>query len=821
MKALELNGPWQLKQTTDTRWIPAQVPGSVYNDLLAAGAIEDPFFRDNELAVTPLSENDYEYTRDFQVSGELLQSDQVFLCCQGLDTLSEISINGQHLASTDNMHRTYEFDIRTLLIEGSNQIHVVFRSPLEFIRNKHQQRPLWGSGDAEQGFGYLRKAHYMFGWDWGPTLPDMGIWRDIAIKSFTIARLSDVYITQQHRSGQVSLNIAVRKEQWQAVNTDITVVVVSPDGQISTRSVSDAGNDEHIVIDINEPDLWWPNGYGDQPLYQVKTTLSHGDQILDESTLNIGLRTLNIRQEQDEWGEEFAFEVNGKAIFAMGANYIPEDNLLSRRSREKTEQLISNCVQANFNAIRIWGGGHYPEDYFYDLCDTYGLIVWQDFAFACALYDMTGPFTENIRREAEDNVRRIRHHASLGLWCGNNENEWLAERQTDDESLKRDYLLQFEEVLPNVVRQCDPATFYWPASPSSGGGFDKPNDENFGDVHDWNVWHGRRSFFYFRSHYYRFLSEFGLQSFPCLKTVESYTLPAERNVFSRIMEHHQKNQSGNQTILHYISRTFRFPKDLDSLIYASQLVQAEGMRYAVEHMRRHRGRCMGSIYWQLNDCWPVASWSSLDSFGRWKALHYYARRFYQPVLLSVCEDRSKATLHVTNETLQSVETTISWKLRDCHSRTLEEGNKEVSIDALSALQCEALEFEDLESDPARQRDSYLEYALIVEDQTVCCDSVLFVKPKYFEFEDPQIEFQVQDAVEEFEISLTSSAFAKFVELRLEKFDVIFSDNYFHISAGEPRIITIDKQQLPGGTSAKSLVEDLSVRSIYDMDEFSQ
>jgi beta-mannosidase len=435
---------------------------------------------------------------------------------------------------------------------------------------------------------------------------------------------------------------------------------------------------------------------------------------------------------------------------------------------------------------------------------------------------MTDAFSENIQREAADNVRRIRHHASLGLWCGNNEMEWIAEPHAEaDEKIKSDYLKQFEEVLPKVVREADPQTFYWPASPSSGGGFNKPNDENVGDVHDWNVWHGRRSFFYFRSHYYRFLSEFGLQSFPCLKTVESYTLPAERNIFSPIMEHHQKNGTGNEKILHYISTNFRLPKDLDSLIYASQLVQAEGMRYAVEHMRRHRGRCMGSIYWQLNDCWPVASWSSLDSFGRWKALHYFARRFYQPILLSVCEAESKATLHLTNETLQPVTGTLSWKLRDTYSRTLQEGKQEVTIDALTAVQCESLEFQDLASDPVKQRSVYLEYALVVEAQTVCDDAILFVKPKYFRFENPQVEFQVQDRADEFDISLKSSAFAKFVEVSLENMDVIFSDNYFHVSVGEPRVITIDKQQLPEGASCESLMNELSVRSIYDIDEFSE
>jgi beta-mannosidase len=823
MKLLDLNGPWQMKQTRESEWIPALVPGSVYNDLLVAGRIEDPFFRDNELAIKKLSEHDYEFTRQFLVSADLMQSDRVFLSCKGLDTLAEIRINGQVIAATDNMHRTYEFDIRDFIVEGDNQIHVLFRSPLEFIQLKHQQQPLWGADDCEPGFGHLRKAHYMFGWDWGPTLPDMGIWRDIAVEFHDIGRLVDVHIMQYHENGQVAIEVAVTKDQWQKVKADIEIVLISPSGGKESRVIPGAGEHERIRIDVADPELWWPNGFGNQPLYQVETTLRQAGQILDQKLMTIGLRTLTIRQDDDEWGKGFAFEINGLLIFSMGANYIPEDNLLSRRSREKTERLISDCVAANFNSIRIWGGGHYPDDYFYDLCDAYGLIVWQDLAFACAIYDMTDSFTENIRQEAEDNVRRIRHHASLGLWCGNNEMEWIGERMANkDEKVKREYLDQYEKVLPEVVRRIDPQTFYWPASPSSGGGFDKPNDENFGDVHDWNVWHGRRSFFYFRSHHYRFLSEFGLQSFPCLKTIESFTLPAERNIFSPVMEHHQKNGTGNEKILHYISTNFRLPKDLDSLIYTSQLVQGEGMRYAVEHMRRHRGRCMGSIYWQLNDCWPVASWSSLDSFGRWKALHYFAKKFYQPILLSVCEDKSSATIHLTNETRQPVSAIMTWKLRDVDSNVLESGIKEVRADALTAVQCEDLDFKELAGVPARQREVYLEYSLDVQGKTVCCDTVLFVKPKHFMFKEPHIELALQQLHEDFQVTLTSAAFAKYVELNLD-FDInggLFSENYFHLSAGEARSVTIEKRHLPEDISVEMLRQKLSVRSIFDIDEFS-
>lgn len=820
MKILDLNGPWLMRQSTDVEWIQAQVPGSVYADLLTAGKIEDPFYRDNEISIKELSHNDYEYTREFQASGELLQSDLVVLCCQGLDTLADISINNQPVATTDNMHRQYEFDIKHLLTEGNNSIDIGFKSPTKFIADKHGTRPLWNADVALAGMAHIRKAHYMFGWDWGPTLPNMGIWRDISIKGYQIARLTDVYVTQNHGEGKVTLDVRVRKEQWQNSDIDIDVKLVSPTGVESKQQIQAAEDEAHLFFTIDQPEIWWPNGFGEHPLYQVITTLLHEGQQLDQKSHTIGLRTMAVRQNKDEWGKEFAFEVNGIAIFSMGADYIPEDSILSRNNPEKTEKLIADCVAANFNSIRVWGGGIYPDDYFFDLCDEYGLIVWLDFMFACAVYEMTEPFAENIRREVEDNAKRIRHHASLGLWCGNNEMEWgwMEWGLPPDEKLKKDYLIQFEELIPEVLQETDPNTFYWPASPSSGGGFDKPNDENFGDFHDWMVWHGRQPFTYFRSHYYRFLSEFGLQSFPSLKTIESFTLPEDRNIFSRVMEHHQKNGTGNQTILYYIAETFKYPKSLDALSYASQLVQAEGMKCAVEHMRRHRGRCMGSIYWQLNDCWPVASWSGIDSFGRWKALHYFARRFYQPVLLSACETGSSATLHLSNETLESVTGILTWRLRDKQSVTLQEGNKEVSIPALSAAQYEALEFKELETDPVKQRSVYLEVSFLVDGTVISADAVLFSKPKTFEFIDPGISSQVEKAGNGFNISLTSQAFAKYVEIRFDELDVVLSDNFFYLSAGEPKIIHLQGDQLSENITVETLEKQISVRSIYDIEE---
>ena len=674
MVKLDLNGRWQMKRTDSTSWQEAAVPGSVYNDLLRSGGMEDPFYRENEYGAFEISKYDYEYRRDFHIDPDILEYDVVNLVCDGLDTLSTVYINGGEILSADNMHRTYEADVKKWLKAGANDIRVVFKSPVEYVLKKQAERPLINSGDAVEGISHLRKAHYMFGWDWGPKLPDMGIWRNIFIQCFNRARLDDVYITQNHISGKVKLDVRVKIEEIKkTADSDYAVraEVTGPDGAVLRGEAPAGGSEEHIGIVIENPRLWWPNHFGGQPLYTVKVTLLENNIELDGRTFRIGLRTLKVIREKDRWGESFRFEVNGVGIFSMGADYIPEDNILGRLSREKTETLIRSCAEANFNSIRVWGGGYYPEDYFYDLCDEYGLIVWQDFMFACGVYELTDEFRDTVIREAADNIKRLRHHASLGLWCGNNEQElgWASWGWSESCSwkLKEDYIELYEKILPEIVRENDPETFYWPASPSSAGEFHDPNGENMGDMHYWEVWHGRKPFTEYRKIFPRFMSEFGLQSFPCVKTIESFALPKDMNIFSYVMETHQKCGTGNEKILYYISQNFRYPKDFGSLLYVSQLIQAEGLRYGVEHWRRNRGRCMGAIYWQLNDCWPVASWSSIDYFGRWKALHYTAKRFFAPVLASACEEGTKVSLHVSNESSDQFEGVLSWTLRDSGS----------------------------------------------------------------------------------------------------------------------------------------------------------
>lgn len=818
MVTIDLNGSWKMKEKGMSEWIDAVVPGSVMNDLLQNNLIEDPFYRDNEDQAYAIASKDYVYVRDFFVTDELLNNDKVILRCDGLDTITEILINGQSVANTDNMHRIYEFDVKRYLTKGKNEITVLLFSPIKYIKEKQSQVYLGGVGDAVEGYPHIRKGHSMFGWDWGPKIPDLGIWRNISLIGYSDARIDEVYVTQHHAENEVQLDVRVRLEKVHDNTTKLEVKVISPNGGVESREVTTNLTEESAHFTVTNPELWWPNGYGNQSLYKVEVTATVGDIKVDSKELTIGLRTIKVRHEPDEWGKSFEFIVNGTAIFAMGANYIPEDNILARNSKEKTERLIQDCIEANFNIIRVWGGGIYPEDYFFDLCDRYGLVVWQDFMYACSEYDLTDEFKETITQETIDNIKRIRHHASLGIWCGNNEVEeaWVHWGYPKLPKHRTDYIKIFEVLIPEIVKEHDPQTFYWPSSPSSGGGFDRPRDPNEGDVHYWEVWHGLKPFTEYRKFHFRFCSEFGFQSFPSMKTIESFTLPEDRNIFSYVMEKHQKNGAANGKILFYLSENFLYPKDFNSLLYTSQLLQAEAIKYGVEHWRRNRGRSMGSIYWQLNDCWPVASWSSIDSFGRWKALHYFAKKFYAPVLLSIAEEGTTAEIHLTNETREPIQARIEWKLRKNTSEVIKEGIIEARIDALSAKQCETLDFANVLTDNNKIRETYVEAKLFIGNEEISTTTVLFTKPKHFTFLNPKVEVEVAEEDDKFIISLQSQVFAKYIELDLKQADCKFSDNYFDLSAGEKRQIIIQKDSLSEMLELTTLKDQLTVRSIFDI-----
>lgn len=810
MRQLSLNGPWTLDIPGSAfTAVPAEVPGSVYHDLLAAGRIPDPFYRDNETEALKLMEYDFHYSRAFQADGELLDCGAVLLRCEGLDTLAAVYINGAEAGRADNMHRVWEFDVKDLLREGENNIAVHFASPTKFIRESYAADPADGTADAMEGFPSLRKAHCMFGWDWGPRLPDAGIWRDISLLGVDTARIRDVLVKQFHEGGRAALEIDTHIARLTDAPAEVRVSVTAPDGTVLT------GAGETCRIEVPDPRLWWPAGYGGQPLYRVEAELVSGGTRLDVWSRRIGLRTMTVSRVKSEHGESFSHCVNGVDVFAMGMDYIPEDSLLPRVTPERTRRLLEDARAANVNTIRVWGGGYYPDDYFYDICDELGLLVWQDFMFACAVYNLTDAFEETITAEFVDNIRRLRSHPSLALWCGNNEMEqfagsgmWIrAMRQ------KSDYIKMFQYIIPKVLKAEDPQAFYWPSSPSSGGDFDEPGDPSRGDVHDWDVWHGLKPFTDYRNYLFSYVSEFGFQSFPCMETIESFTLPEDRNIFSYIMEKHQRNATANGRIVTYLSQNYLYPATLDKLVYASQLLQAQAMQYGVEHWRRNRGRCMGAVIWQLNDCWPVASWAGIDYFGRWKALQYYARRFFAPVLVSCHEEglvnqedisvntehidpRKTARLNVSNETMEAFAGRIDWSLRRPDASVIEEGRFDVAVPALDALWLPEQDFTKY-----GPYDCYYAYRLTDRaGHTVGEGSVLFCAPKHFRFRDPGLTVRLEGD----EAVVTASAYARSVEVQCGP-DVLLEDNYFDMNGGERRVKIL-----------RGEAKDAAVRSVYDI-----
>lgn len=821
MKKIDLNGTWEMRTLPAVEWIEAIVPGSVMNDLLRNGELEDPFYRDNEENARKISEQDYQYSRNFTVDQELLAYDYIALISEGIDTISEIAINGVVIARTNNMHHSHEWNIRPYIRQGTNELTITLYSPIRYIEEQQAERPLWGIGESMIGYPHLRKAHYMFGWDWGPQLPDMGIWRDLYIMAWNTARIEDVYFSQEHRSDAVIVSTDVSLILYRQQSLSLEVRVTGPDGTVEAVGVVAAASHNRISMTIENPKIWWPSGFGSQPLYNVTVSIidqTKTENLFDSKEYTIGLRTITVRNEADKFGKSFEFVVNGVPIFAKGANYIPEDNVIVRVSREKTETLIKDCIEANFNMIRVWGGGYYPNKDFYELCDQYGLIVWQDHMFACSVYELTEEFRHSIAKEVTDNVKRLRHHASLGIWCGNNEVEsaWIDWGWPDNPKLKNDYLIIFEEIFVRLMKELDPNTFYWPSSPSSGGSFADPNNFNSGDVHYWSVWHGQKPFTEYRKYHFRFCSEFGFQSFPSLKTIKSFTLPEDRNIFSYVMENHQKNGAANVRIMQYMSDTFLYPKDFDSLLYASQLLQAEAIKYGVEHWRRHLGRSMGALYWQLNDCWPVASWSSIDSYGRWKALHYYAKRFYAPVLLSIFEEQSDAEIHVTNETMDAIQVDVHWALRTNASIVLQEGTVSKQIEKMSTARLDSLSFLGV-LNAENMRMTYLECKLMVDGKVESSTTVLFTKPKHFKFINPGLTAEVYEDADRFVVRIEAAeGFAKAVELDLEQADAKFSDNYFDLSVGDFRNITVLKSHLSVDLSQQQFEKQLKIRSVYDI-----
>ena len=781
--------------------LTCEAPCSMYSVLLDHKKIPDPFYGRNEELLTSLADKDCSFVSQFSVSGETLQQDYVELCFYGLDTICQIFLNDKLLDSVKNMHRTYVYEVKELLREGENSIRLDFKSPTRYFEKMHNHHYLYSNdGCTIPGSAHLRKALCHSGWDWGPTLPDMGIWRPVELNAYSVDQIADVEVRQDHHDGVVDVTISATTK-----NQADCELQASFDGKTVTLKNGKA------TIRVENPRLWWVRGYGEQPLYDLKVELIKDGKVLHTKEKKIGLRTLTVstQPDPDKQGSEFCFVINGVKIFSMGANYIPQDSLLPRVTHEKMDEMMQWALDANFNSLRVWGGGVYPDDYFFELCDKYGILVWLDYMLACVNVWMTPEFEKECRAEAADNLKRLRHHASLGLICGNNEMELAVMTWGIGESqlVKEDYIELYERVLPQIAEQLAPDIFYWPSSPCSGGGFDDPGNFARGDTHYWEVWHGGVPFTTYRKKHFRFCSEYGFESFPSMKTIRTFAEEEDMNCFSRVMENHQKCHGGNGKILRYLADNYLYPHSFEKLVYASQLLQADAIKYGVEHFRRERPYCMGSMYWQFNDCWPVASWSSVDSFGRYKALHYAAKKFYAPVAMGLFLENGELTVNIANETMKDFKGHVQLTLRKSDLTVLDSREETVMVKSLKSR--DVFTYEPEPDDPF---DCFLSADLYDENGTfIMRQTELFVPDKHFSYLKPSFQVELADTEDGVAINVTADVFAKGVCIDFQQDDIVLSDNYFALTDGKPYRVMARTQK-----TAKELREELTIQSVYDI-----
>lgn len=822
MLTLSLDGPWQMRRLGADEWLPARVPGCNFTDLLAAGRIGDPFAGDEELRLEWVYMADWEYRRQFDASPELLAHSRVYLECDGLDTLATIRINGREAARSDNMFVPLCLDVRELLRQGANEISITLDSPVRYCRQRLGTQTTRTPPYSIEGAPFLRKSPCHFGWDWGPKLPPSGIWRPIRLVGRNHARLEDVHIRQRHRSRAVTVAAEIRLERWADAPLRLELSLTHPDGRRQTAQavIDSAAAPAQMTLEIavDRPQLWWPAGYGEQPLYDLEVRLLDAvGAALDGWVYLLGLRTLELRRQADEYGESFTFVVNEAPIFAKGANWVPADVFPNRVDDLRLRYLLQSAADANMNMIRVWGGGIYESELFYDLCDELGLLVWQDFMFACSIYPADEAFVDSVGREVRAAVRRLRHRACLALWCGNNEmeqgfSEWGWSKQFPAEA-REAYMRMFSGQIPEIVAQEDGEHAYWPSSASSGRPLEvTASDPTMGDSHYWDVWFNHAPISQYRRHVFRFQTEFGFHSLPDIQTIRSFAPDGELNPCSYIMDHHQRSPAGNEAIACYMVQQYRMASDFGRFVYLSQVQQADAIRYAIEHWRRNRDRCSGILYWQLNDIWPAVSWSSIDYFGRWKPLHYAVRRAFAPVLLSCREEGAMAELHVTNDLQTPLAGMLRWSLRDMDGTQLASERQPLLAGAGADTLAQGLDFTPLLTGDGRRR-TLLWYELRdAGERVVSYGATAFVPYKHLELHDPSLAAELTAQGDQLSLAISASRTALFVTVRLAGADVVWSDNAFHLAPGQRRVIT---GRRPKGSRLPQLRRALEVVSLWE------
>jgi beta-mannosidase len=818
-----LDSGWQFRAVANTdrsdvkEWHPAQVPGVVQTDLLKSGLIPDPFDRDNEFRLQWIGLADWEYQTGFQVDAAALAHDHVDLVFEGLDTFADVYLNDQAILHADNMFRRWRIPAKAALKPGSNTLRIIFHSAIEKMIPYVKSLPYILPSISTHNYGneeniatapYTRKAPYNYGWDWGPRFMTEGIWRPVRLETWDALRIENFHIHQQNVTSDLA-NVTAEVE-IEASRPTAATLTLSHD-ELSGSQTADGTQTLQLNAGINHvsfplriasPKLWYPLGYGAQNRYRFSAAIRIGREVAVHTETKTGLRSIELRRVPDQWGRSFEFVVNGISVFAKGADVIPFDSFPNRVTPEIHRNILQSARDAHMNMVREWGGGYYESDDFYDICDELGIMVWQEFMFGGDMIPGDVPFQENVRQEAVDQIKRLRDHPSIVVWCGNNEVEtgWWhwGDRQEFKASISpdtrdrvwQDYVIMFADILKSAVSQYADPVPYTPSSPSAN--FEEiPDNQHNGDMHYWAVWHQQAPAADYTKQFPRFMSEYGFQSFPELRTIRTFAnQPGDFDIRSTVMQAHQKNKGGNERILTYMLREYREPKDFASFVYLSQVQQAEIIKIGAEHLRRQRPRTMGSLYWQLNDCWPVASWASIDYYGRWKALHYYARRFYDDVLISPFLHDDKVDVYVVSDKLQPLSGTIHMRLLDFSGNTLLEQIKDVQIPAQSNAVYFTVDKAALAA-KGDLRKSFLVFDLAMAGKQVSRNLIFFDAMHNLELPvRPKIETTLTKTGEDYSVTVQSSQLARNVYLSFGDLNVETADNYFDLLPSEPVTIRL-------------------------------
>jgi beta-mannosidase len=787
---------------------------------MAAGLIPDPFWGRNEDEARKAADRDFEYSRTFTLSREDLGG-ELDLVISGLDTLARIKIHGREAGRGDNVFRLWRFSVKDLVREGENSITILFENPHPLMRQKQAARPMVSLGGTARGIAHIRKVQSHFGWDWGPCLPPAGISGAIGLESYG-GRIEDCRIRQEHRGGAVTLHTAIRLRAPQSGEEGACRLEYSlegPDGLAGGGTLPFKGKtgtlDIEFSIKVENPRLWWCNGLGDQPLYRFRAVVKGKEGIIDSVEKSLGLRTITLDRSPDGRGAAFRFVINGVPIFARGADWIPGDSFVTRAD---IRFYIESAKWANMNMLRVWGGGYYESDEFYRACDENGILVWQDFCFACSSYPFDDPeFLENLRQEVIDNVRRLRHHPSLALWSGNNENEILSALWKRRKDLYESNTNFYYDTLAAWVEEFDGTRPYWPGSPSSGERGRKANDLNFGDTHLWQVWHGLMPVEYFRKLPTRFCSEFGLESFPSMRALALFTEDPNPRISDPVMMGHQKSVGGNQKILFYLLAKYRSPANFKDMIYLSQLAQADAMAFATDHWRRNMAHCGGALYWQYNDCWPTASWAGIDYAKQYKALHYQARRFNQPVSLSNDYYRDRSEIYLANDLPGDFKGLLEWKLVDFYGASIDGGECAVAVPGSSARMILRLPYRENLKGTKKKAAALCLSLRRDEGDIVDRKNYLLVPDKFAAL--PRARIGVSCAIEggRARITLRSDAYARHVYVEIEGIGAALSDNFFDIGGGEERLVTVPLPPEIQQEGPAAFARRVRVRSLADLE----